>query len=183
MKLSPEQLIAILKDGVISDITLEAAQKFLIVIRDRFECVYCHRSIFHGIDKIELDHFVPRSAGGSHNTSNLVAACHRCNQRKGYKVADAPTRNSVIAQVRYNNGRLKQLMGIEVEFIPETSYDEKLRPEQAPNCGLCGSKMVIRSNRKQDKFFWGCTRNPSCHGRIRLPHEVEQEYARIVAQA
>lgn len=34
---------------------------------------------------LELDHVVPRSRGGSNRVSNLVCACHDCNQDKGSK--------------------------------------------------------------------------------------------------
>ncbi len=42
-------------------------------------CAYC------GAAKVplELDHVRPRSQGGSGRESNLVAACHACNQQKG----------------------------------------------------------------------------------------------------
>lgn len=44
-------------------------------------CVYCH-----GTSKdrrMEIDHVVPRSAGGSNSLVNLTLACHTCNQDKG----------------------------------------------------------------------------------------------------
>ena len=31
-----------------------------------------------------LDHVVPLARGGTHQASNLVLACHRCNQLKGH---------------------------------------------------------------------------------------------------
>lgn len=33
-------------------------------------------------DWATLDHLVPMSEGGSHDESNLVMACYRCNQRR-----------------------------------------------------------------------------------------------------
>jgi 5-methylcytosine-specific restriction endonuclease McrA len=42
-------------------------------------CVYC------GVTdtKLEIEHVVPRSQGGSNRVRNLVIACHSCNQAKG----------------------------------------------------------------------------------------------------
>ena len=42
-------------------------------------CVYCARTE----TAFEIDHVVPRSRGGSDRVSNLVLACHECNQAKG----------------------------------------------------------------------------------------------------
>ena len=54
-----------------------------IFIRDEFSCQYC------GIEceKLELtiDHVIPRSKGGNNSWTNLVAACKKCNQKKGDK--------------------------------------------------------------------------------------------------
>jgi len=46
-------------------------------------CAYCHITTV----PFELDHLVPRSRGGSHRVSNLVLACHACNQAKGDRTA------------------------------------------------------------------------------------------------
>ncbi len=46
-------------------------------------CVYCGA---HGIP-LELDHLMPKSRGGSDRASNLVVACHSCNQHKGSRTA------------------------------------------------------------------------------------------------
>ncbi len=48
-----------------------------VLERDAHACVYCA----HRADTI--DHVRPRSRGGLHHWSNVVAACARCNHRKG----------------------------------------------------------------------------------------------------
>ncbi len=45
--------------------------------RDGHRCQYCGRQAEN------LDHVVPRSQGGEHSWSNVVAACRRCNTKKG----------------------------------------------------------------------------------------------------
>ena len=48
-----------------------------VLERDRHACAYCG----HKADTI--DHVRPRSRGGAHVWTNVVAACARCNHRKG----------------------------------------------------------------------------------------------------
>jgi 5-methylcytosine-specific restriction endonuclease McrA len=47
--------------------------------RDRQTCQYCDRKG----DQLTLDHVIPRSRGGGDTWENLVAACVRCNVKKG----------------------------------------------------------------------------------------------------
>jgi 5-methylcytosine-specific restriction endonuclease McrA len=49
-----------------------------VLRRDNHACQYC------GSGKhLTLDHVIPRSKGGQHTWNNVVAACARCNCRKG----------------------------------------------------------------------------------------------------
>jgi 5-methylcytosine-specific restriction endonuclease McrA len=43
------------------------------------KCAYCDATD----TRLEIDHVHPRSRGGSNRVSNLVLACHSCNQAKG----------------------------------------------------------------------------------------------------
>lgn len=47
-----------------------------VFARDRATCVYC------GASATTIDHVLPRSRGGRHEWTNVVAACNRCNHRK-----------------------------------------------------------------------------------------------------
>lgn len=47
--------------------------------RDRQTCQYCN---YRG-EELTLDHVMPRSRGGADTWENLVAACVRCNVKKG----------------------------------------------------------------------------------------------------
>src|SRR4051812_41687445 len=57
-----------------------------ILMRDRYTCQYCHRSLASG--ELTLDHVVPRSRAGETTWENLVACCHSCNNRKGSRTPD-----------------------------------------------------------------------------------------------
>lgn len=57
-----------------------AFTRFNLFLRDQFCCQYCG-------DKGDLtfDHVVPRASGGVTSWENVVAACSRCNLKKGSK--------------------------------------------------------------------------------------------------
>lgn len=44
-----------------------------------YECAYCGSE-----EEITLDHIKPRSLGGSDVSTNVVCACHECNQDKSH---------------------------------------------------------------------------------------------------
>ena len=52
-----------------------------VFLRDGFQCQYCGGKFAAG--KLSLDHIVPRSRGGVESWENIVAACLKCNVRKG----------------------------------------------------------------------------------------------------
>lgn len=53
-----------------------------VLRRDRYQCVFCG----HG-GRLEVDHIIPWSAGGSDDPDNLRTLCHRCNQtRSNFRV-------------------------------------------------------------------------------------------------
>jgi uncharacterized protein YdaU (DUF1376 family) len=55
-----------------------------VLERDEYKCVYCGNS---GI-RLQLDHVMPRSRGGSDDPDNLAACCMPCNTSKGSKTPD-----------------------------------------------------------------------------------------------
>jgi len=61
-----------------------AFNKKNILSRDGYTCQYCNR---RG-ERLTVDHVVPRSRGGETSWVNVVAACLRCNLRKGNRLAD-----------------------------------------------------------------------------------------------
>ena len=52
-----------------------------VIWRDKSQCQYCAK-IFDK-DSLTIDHVLPRSKGGGNTWTNLVAACKKCNQKKG----------------------------------------------------------------------------------------------------
>lgn len=52
--------------------------------RDNYTCQYCGART----SKLTIDHIIPRHLGGAHTWENLVAACPRCNHKKGGKTVE-----------------------------------------------------------------------------------------------
>jgi 5-methylcytosine-specific restriction endonuclease McrA len=61
-----------------------AFNKKNILRRDGYTCQYCNR---RG-ERLTVDHVVPRSRGGATSWTNVVAACLRCNLKKGSRFVD-----------------------------------------------------------------------------------------------
>ena len=57
-----------------------AFTRFNLFLRDEFACQYCGAK-----GELTFDHVVPRARGGITSWENVVAACARCNLRKGSK--------------------------------------------------------------------------------------------------
>lgn len=62
---------------------LSAEERWWVLERDEFTCVYCGRMAFEGKRLLVPDHIIPRSRGGGNNSENLVTACNECNRGKG----------------------------------------------------------------------------------------------------
>lgn len=52
-----------------------------VLLRDNHTCQYCSQKLPRS--KLNLDHVVPRSRGGTTTWENIVTSCHECNRRKG----------------------------------------------------------------------------------------------------
>jgi 5-methylcytosine-specific restriction endonuclease McrA len=70
----------------------------LLFRRDRYTCAYCGER-FAPRD-LSRDHVIPRVQGGRDTWTNVVAACRRCNQRKGGRRPEQ-TRNMQLLFVPY----------------------------------------------------------------------------------
>ncbi|MFQ5570609.1 MAG: HNH endonuclease [Rhodothermales bacterium] len=54
-----------------------------VLRRDRFRCQYCGAH-----EDLTVDHVIPKSRGGQDTWINLVAACTKCNNKKGNRTPD-----------------------------------------------------------------------------------------------
>lgn len=83
-----------------------------ILRRDSHKCIYCGR----GDLPLTVDHVVPKARGGEDNWDNLVAACLKCNNKKGdrtpeeagMKLKTKPYAPSHIMFIRHSAGRMDE---------------------------------------------------------------------------
>ena len=73
--------VIVLKTVVKFRFTTVACNRKNIVWRDSNQCQYCAN--YFPSDKLTMDHVLPKSRGGQNTWENLVAACTKCNQKKG----------------------------------------------------------------------------------------------------
>jgi hypothetical protein len=59
---------------------LSKSLRFKVLSDAGFKCAYCGKTANDSV--LEVDHVVPRSAGGKDEITNLVAACYDCNRGK-----------------------------------------------------------------------------------------------------
>jgi 5-methylcytosine-specific restriction endonuclease McrA len=80
-------------------------KRLRIYARDGWRCVWCQCSVIDGRERAErlaanpldavarcialatLDHFLPRTCGGTNDAGNLVTSCVACNEKRGEKPA------------------------------------------------------------------------------------------------
>ncbi|WP_409228441.1 HNH endonuclease [Gudongella sp. SC589] len=62
----------------------KALDKRYIYLRDGQRCFYCGKHLKPG--QMTLDHYEPRSEGGSDDYFNLVSCCRLCNKYKKNKI-------------------------------------------------------------------------------------------------
>lgn len=64
--------------------TVSNRVRWEVFSRDNFTCQYCGKTGKTGVP-LQVDHRVPRAAGGSDDIGNLVTACEECNNGKGVR--------------------------------------------------------------------------------------------------
>jgi hypothetical protein len=60
--------------------------RFLVLRRDSVQCVFCGNK-----GRLEIDHIIPWSAGGSDDMDNLRTLCHSCNQTRSNFASEGDT--------------------------------------------------------------------------------------------
>jgi hypothetical protein len=68
---------AVLRTSETEERQLTEGRRYLVLRRDRFHCVFCGSG-----GRLEADHIIPWSAGGSDEMDNLRTLCHACNQER-----------------------------------------------------------------------------------------------------
>ena len=61
---------------------LSREKRLAIYLRDNMSCVWCGVKFAKGM-RLEIDHIVPLSKGGTNSESNLITSCRGCNSSRG----------------------------------------------------------------------------------------------------
>lgn len=61
----------------------KSPNKYSILRRDNFKCIYCGKSSIEDGVKLHVDHIVPKSKGGKNVRNNYITSCEDCNLEKG----------------------------------------------------------------------------------------------------
>ena len=83
-----------------------------ILRRDNYRCQYCG---CRAVGELTIDHIVPRSRAGTDSWENLVAACVKCNNKKGnrtleeagFKLLNQPRRPHHLLFLKQYMGRVE----------------------------------------------------------------------------
>lgn len=95
-----------------------AFTRFNLFLRDGFECVYCQSA-----DELTFDHLIPRRLGGKTTWKNIVAACSKCNLRKGGRM---PKEAGMIPQIKPFQPTMHQLQAQGRRFPPNHLHESWL---------------------------------------------------------
>jgi hypothetical protein len=64
-------------------VTISEALRLRVSAKAKYRCGYCQLSALYIYAPMEIDHILPKSAGGTDEEANLWLSCCRCNLYKG----------------------------------------------------------------------------------------------------
>jgi 5-methylcytosine-specific restriction endonuclease McrA len=88
-----------------------------VFLRDDNECQYCGRQAEN------LDHVIPKSQGGTHVWENVVAACRRCNSKKGGRT---PAQAGLTMRRQPEAPRRHTWVHVALGYAPEPAWEPYL---------------------------------------------------------
>ncbi len=79
--------------------------KKYIYLRDGGHCYHCGKDL--KINQVNIDHYNPKSKGGSNDDFNLVLSCRKCNKYKRSMVPmDIDAVNILLMKQAFQDGRI-----------------------------------------------------------------------------
>ena len=123
---------------------LSPRQRFEILKRDGFRCVYCGAT--HADSILHVDHVKPITEGGGNDPTNLVTACQACNGGKSrFPLNDGritPVRTLDDVRSKLTGWTGHEPIGCELCESGSICYDCKGRDDL--DCGKCGASKFRR---------------------------------------
>jgi len=127
--------------------------------RQSVRCAYDYRCGYCGVreeetgSKLEIDHFQPRSAGGSDDLDNLVYCCPTCNRLKGdfWLLGNLPVTHARLLHPKRDDlsAHLREDVEGRLVALTETGtfHIERLRLNRPP-------LIALRRSRQQRATLW-----------------------------
>lgn len=84
--------------------TLSRRQRFDVLEKCGYRCVYCGRGCADGVS-LQVDHSLPVSCGGGDDAANLVASCVDCNYGKRDRIVALPLARTFLGWLRAQRAR------------------------------------------------------------------------------
>lgn len=119
-------------------------KKYRVLHRCGYQCNYCARTI--SLKTMELDHVLPKSAGGGNEEENIVAACQKCNGLKSNRTPEQ-WREAISQALTEAFERAERIVASHARFVDAKTAIE-LR--EAAFMGL-GALMEVRPKFHGDK--------------------------------
>lgn len=119
--------------------------KHYLYLRDGGRCYFCHKPLVYG--KVSLDHYQPRSQGGTDDVFNLVTSCKACNGLKRNQMPEDCKEKHLEWFIQGVLAR-KILCSSQLKVSP---VELDLRVKQVKRSYSSGSCTVFESER--DRFF------------------------------
>ena len=77
---------------------VDRSRRIKVLERDNYTCQICGRSIEDGV-KLEIDHVIPKSKGGTYKMDNLQTLCFDCNRGKRDKILPNNIKNNGLENI------------------------------------------------------------------------------------
>ena len=86
-----------------------------VIWRDKNVCQYC--SCVFTTEQLTVDHIIPRSKGGLNTWENLVAACKKCNQKKGDNTPEQANMKLIKRPIKPKSSLLKNISKNQISHL------------------------------------------------------------------
>lgn len=127
--------------------------KIYIYERDNRRCFYCNKYL--KFKQITLDHYLPKSYGGTQDVYNLVVCCKKCNKLKGSFVPKDYEDTIINLFKRAVSDRKIRGKGIDVDIRELMKVD---RIELITDCFVFQSptmRFYVRENKVEKMVYLG----------------------------
>lgn len=146
--------------------TISSGRRFRTLKRDGFRCKYCGRNESDNI-KLEVDHIIPKSSGGTDEMENLITSCQECNNGKSNidifnTIKITPEKQKICNDLNIKIPHIYKYRGITInvlkelnDFTPKTTKKISLKINKSPRVVSVILNRLNKSNCVDHIGNWG----------------------------